>query len=159
MKKSFNSSIEAGSRKQTHEPRRMSEVLDEFFKSDEPLARAYRDHIFKDMYPHTEPCCQLKLLTREPGRLPVGAYLFGTIVHDRESHFTFEETPLQAAGKRNPRVFNGQFITITRWDDGSYHPNFKAMKMDKGFSSGSYAIGVYFELIEALKSLIEEVSV
>lgn len=152
LKKEFNSSIEAGSRKQSHEPRRLSEVLDEYFASNEPLARAYRDHLF----PNTEPCCQLKLLTREPGRMPVGAYLNGIIAHDKEDSYVFTETPLQAARRRNPRVFDGEFITVTVWDDGSLHPNFKVMKMDEGFSISGYAIGVYFELFEALKSLLEE---
>ena len=148
MRKDFISRRPSGSGK--NEPKVMSVVLEDFFRSNEPLARAYREHLF----PSTEPCCQLKVLTREPGRMPVGAYLKGFITHDRESHFTFTETPLQAARKRNPRVFDGEFITVTVWDDGSLHPNFKAMKMDEGFSISGYAIGVYFELFEALKSLL-----
>lgn len=88
--------------------------------------------------------------------MPVGAYLNGIIAHDKEDRYVFTEMPLQAARRRNPRVFDGEFITVTVWDDGSLHPNFKAMKMDEGFSISGYAIGVYFELFEALKSLIEE---
>ena len=30
--------------------------------------------------------------------------------------------------KRNPRVFNGEYITVTRRDDGSLRPNFKPIK-------------------------------
>ena len=31
----------------------------------------------------------LKLITREPGRMPVGTMLDGAITHDEEDHFTF----------------------------------------------------------------------
>ena len=59
-------------------------------------------------------------------------------------------------GKRNPRVFDGQYITVTRWDDGSLHPNFRPMKTDRSISIERYAFGVYLELRQALKGLIEE---
>ena len=138
-------------------PRPVGEILQDFWKkSNSPLARAYRERLFKDIHPHTELGVNLKLLTREPGRMPVGAFLYGTIVHDRESHFTFEETVLPATRRRNPRIYDGRFITVTIWPDGSLHPNFKAMKMDDGFSIGSYALGVCIELREALKGFIEE---
>ena len=37
-------------------------------------------------------------------------------------HFTFVETEAPATGKRNPHVFRGKHITITRRDDGTYRP-------------------------------------
>ncbi len=151
MEKDFISRRPSGSRK--NEPKVMSVVMEEFFRSNEPMAVAFRH---RKAYANTELNVDLKLLTQKPGRMPVGAYLNGVIAHDKEDRYVFTETPLQAAGKRNPRVFNGQFITITRWDDGSYHPNFKAMRVDEDFDIGSYAIGVCLELCEALKGLIEE---
>ena len=152
LKKGFNSSIEAGSRKQSHEPRRLSEVLDEYFASNSPLARAYRDHLF----PNTEPCCQLKLLTREPGRLPVGAYLNGVIAHDKEDSYVFTEMPLQAARKRNPQVFNGRYITITQRRNGTYRVNMKPVEIGGGFDVDGYALGVCNELLLALGCLVGE---
>lgn len=58
--------------------------------------------------------------------------------------------------KRNPRVFNGKYISVTRQDDGSYRPNFKPLKVDKYFCLEQYAIGVSNELLWALEGLIEE---
>ena len=73
-----------------------------------------------------------------------------------EEHFTFTETVPQPAQKRNPRVFNGKYISVTRRDDGSYHPNFKPLKIGEGFNLERYALEVYNELFVALDGLVEE---
>ena len=44
----------------------------------------------------------------------------------------------------------------SRRSDGSYHPNFKPMKVDKDFSAARYASGVANELLWALEGLVEE---
>ena len=43
----------------------------------------------KGFYPNTELGIDLKLMTKEPGRMAVGEYLDGAITHDEEDHFTF----------------------------------------------------------------------
>ena len=70
-------------------------------------------------------------------------------------HFTFTETQPWNM-KRNPRVFSGKYISVTRQDDGTYRPNFKPLKTGEGFSLERYALGVYNELCLALGGLIEE---
>jgi hypothetical protein len=45
---------------------------------------------------------------------------------------------------------------VSRRSDGSYHPNFKPMKVDKDFSAARYASGVANELLWALEGLVEE---
>ncbi len=74
----------------------------------------------------------------------------------RDAHYTFIETLPQSAGKRNPHVFVGKYITVTRRDDGSLRPNFKPLKIDEDFSAYGYALGVFNELMWALEDLIEE---
>ena len=71
-----------------------------------------------------------------------------------DEHFTFVET-LPWSMKRNPRVYNGRYISITRCQDGSLKPNFKPMPTGRQFSIDSYAIGVCNELREALEGLVE----
>ena len=71
-----------------------------------------------------------------------------------EDHFTFTETLPQPAQKRNPHVYNGQYITVTRHADGTYRPNLKPMKVDKDFSVAKYASGVANELLWALEGLV-----
>ena len=79
----------------------------------------------------------------------------GVLTRDGREHFTFIETPPTTA-KRNPQLFKGKYITITRWADGSLHPNFRPVKIDGNFSVEHYAFNVYRELIGALKGLVEK---
>ena len=135
-------------------PRTVGEILHDFLEnSDEPLAVAFRH---RKAYANTELCVDLKLLKQKPGRLRVGKCLEGILAHDGEEHFTFIETLPQGAAKRNPHVYEGEFITVTRRSDGSLRPNFKNLTTGRGFSVESYAFGVACELREALSSLIEE---
>ena len=71
----------------------------------------------------------------------------------RDAHYTFVET-LPWTSKRNPRLFNGKYISITRRPDGSLRPNFKPMPA--GMSVDNYAFEVYRELRGALKGLVEK---
>ena len=73
----------------------------------------------------------------------------------RDPHYTFVETVPTTNGKRNPRVYDGKFVTITRWDDGSLHPNLKQVCMKRGFSVEKYAMSVCRELIWGLEGLVE----
>ena len=73
----------------------------------------------------------------------------------RDAHYTFIET-LPWRSKRNPRLFNGKHITVTRRDDGSLRLNFRPLKIDKDFSVYRYALGVFNELMWALEDLIEK---
>ena len=58
--------------------------------------------------------------------------------------------PFCASMKRNPRVYDGEFITVTRRSNGSYHP------VDKNFSVERYISGVDLELHKGLEGLVEE---
>jgi hypothetical protein len=71
-----------------------------------------------------------------------------------DEHFTFTEIVPQAPQKRNPHVYDGEFITVTRRSDGSYHPNFKPLKVDKNFSVERYISGVDLELHKGLEGLV-----
>jgi hypothetical protein len=77
------------------------------------------------------------------------------VMHDGREHFSFVETQPSSA-KRNPQLFKGKYITITRWADGSLHPNFRPMKTGAGFRVEHYAFEVYRELYKALKGLVEK---
>lgn len=74
----------------------------------------------------------------------------------RDAHFTFVETLPVKAYKRNPRLFEGEYITITVKDDGTLCPNFKPMKVGANFTVDGYAFAVANELREALSGLVEK---
>jgi hypothetical protein len=72
----------------------------------------------------------------------------------RDPHYTFIETVPLTASKRNQHIFSGEFITVTRRDDGSLRLNFKELKT--GIKVERLALGVYNEICMALEGLIEE---
>ena len=105
----------------------------------------------------------LKTQLRSDRKVKLGKGYQGILRRDVEcdefrydEHFTFVETVPQAPQKRSPRVYDGDYITVTRRADGSYHPNFKPMKVGEGFSVARYASNVANELLWALEGLIEK---
>jgi hypothetical protein len=106
--------------------------------------------------------CDLKTVLRSDRIMMPGRDYQGVLRRDVEceefrydEHFTFVET-LPWTKKRNPRVFCGKYITITRRDDGSLRPNFRPIKNWEDFNAEEYATGVANELLWALEGLIEK---
>ena len=110
---------------------------------------------------NTHLCVNLKTQLRSDRRAKSGKGYQGILRRDVEcdeflydEHFTFTEIVPQAPQKRNPRVYDGEFITVTRRSDGSYHPNFKPTKVGEGFSVERYISGVDLELHKGLEGLV-----
>ena len=112
---------------------------------------------------NTDLGCDIKTILHSDRKMKTGKEYQGVLRLDaegvveeylsRDSHYTFIET-LPWSMKRNPRVFNGKYISVTRQDDGTLRLNFKPMKVDDGFSVERYAFGVYRELHKALEGLV-----
>ncbi len=155
------------------EPRILGSIVEEMLHGSSPLV-GYRQYIASQengeveeqgWNPNTDLGCEVKTILRSDVRMVVGKEYQGIFRLDsegivdeflsRDPHFTFVETVPQTAAKRNPHVFDGQYITVTRRDDGSLRPNFKPMKVDKDFSVAKYASGLANELLWALEGLIE----
>ena len=115
---------------------------------------------------NTDLGCDVKTILRSDKRMKTGKEYQGVLRLDsegiideflcRDPHFTFTETQPQTAGKRNPHVFDGKYITVTRRDDGSLRLNFKELKVGADFSVEKYASGVANELLWALEGLVEK---
>lgn len=160
----------AGSEVQ-YDPRLVGEILHDYLEnSNEPLARAYRERTTESekqgWHPNTELSVDLKTLLRKDVRMVTGKEYHGVLRRDAEAkveeyrsfdpHYTFTETVPPTAGKRNPHVFDGKYITVTRRDDGSLRVNFKELPKGANFNLERFALGVYNELCLALGGLIEE---
>ena len=114
---------------------------------------------------NTELGCDVKTILRNDRHMKTGKAYQGVLTRDSDAdideflridaHFTFVETAPQTI-KRNPRVFDGDFVTITRHDDGTLRPNLKPMRVDRFFSVDSYALAVCNELCMALEGLVEK---
>lgn len=150
MKKVFNAKTKAGSQEQ-NEPRLIGDILQEMYMG---------------WHRNTELAVDLKTILHSDKRMQTGKEYQGVLRRDsdsdiedfrcRDAHYTFIETVRQSAEKRNPHVFDGKFITVTRRDDGSLRPNFRPLKVDQDFSVYRYALGVFNELMWALEDLIEK---
>jgi hypothetical protein len=120
--------------------------------------------MFGGWHPNTHLCVNVKTLLRSDTKMKAGKGYQGVLRRDEvceefrhEEHFTFHEERLAAAVcKRNPHLFDGQYITVTRRSDGSLRLNFKNLKQDAYENVDNYAFEVYRELRQALKGLIEE---
>ena len=112
---------------------------------------------------NTDLCVNLKTKLQNEASMKTGKGYRGVLSRDtdaitdeflcRDAHYTFIETLPETDGKRNPRVFSGRFITITRRDDGSLRLNFRRMETVAEKNIDGYAIGVCNELRRALRSL------
>ena len=126
MAKDFITGKRLGAEK--HEPKSVGEVIKICLQSNEPLAAAFRRRMPGGLYPHTELCVNLKLLTRKPGCMVVGDVLGGAITCDSDDHFTFVENASEVTKRpsatRNPFVYRGVRVNIHRGKDGTLYPTF-----------------------------------
>ncbi len=111
---------------------------------------------------NTELCVDVKTYLRSDQRMKAGKSYQGVLKRHLESedfkyneYMTFVETANQKRQKRNPRIFEGEHITVTRRDDGSYRPNFRPIHIGPGFCVEKYASAVANELLWALEGLVE----
>ena len=104
---------------------------------------------------NTDLCMDVKTILRSDRVTMVGKSYPGVLTRDNDDHYTFTETVQACVEKRNPQVYRGKHITVTRKDDGTYSPNFRPVKVGAGFNVGRYAAGVANELLWALEGLVE----
>ena len=113
---------------------------------------------------NTDLAVDLKTVLHSDSSMKTGRDYLGVLRRDseaeieefrcRDAHYTFVETLPATAEKRNPHVFIGRYITITRRDDGMLRPNFKPMPA--GMTADGYAFEVYRELRQGLMGLVEK---
>lgn len=115
------------------------------------------------MKTNTELCVNVKTLLLNDPRMKPGKSYLGTFCRkvdcDEFSYdelYKFTEINSSTIVKRNPRVFSGQYITITQQDDGTPRLNFKKLEMGPDFSPERYATDVANELLWALEGLVEK---
>ena len=186
MKKVFNSNFQAGSKK-TDGPRLIGDILEEMFSSKSPLAKGIRQSVASHKYAdaerkadtedadaegkaaaegnsgwfrNTELCSDIKTYLCFDRIAKIGKVYKGLLRRDSDDHFSFLECRRSASANaiiRNPHVFEGKYINVTRrLKDGHIRFNFKEVDFGGRFNPMSFAIGVMKEIIMAFKCLGEE---
>lgn len=186
MKKVLNFNFRAGSRN-SNEPRLIGDILAEMFSSNSPLAKAIRQSVASYKYAtaerkadtedadaegkaaaegnsgwflNTELCSDIKTYLCFDRIAKIGKVYKGLLRRDSDDHFSFLECRRSASANaniRNPHVFEGKYINVTRrMKDGHIRFNFKEVDFGGRFNPMSFAIGVMKEIIMAFKCLGEE---
>ena len=102
-------------------------------------------------------CIDVKTLLQSDPQTRIGKTYRGCFVVDDEFNATFVEEAPKEREKRNLRLFDGEFITLTyRLSDGHVRLNFKEIAMQGGVNIEAYAVGVMDEIRQALNSLVEK---
>jgi len=150
QKASNNNSRKKAGSKTSGEPRPVSEILCEIFAGESTLARNYRERLFKDLFPDTFTCVDLKVITRQPSHMGGGEMVTGTLVCNGEDSFTFIEAPEKkktAPTRRNPIVFEGGTVNVHRLPDGSYRLEFVRPRFYPSFTFRDFCIAASIELL------------
>ena len=102
------------------------------------------------MVKNTELCVDLKTVLQQDTLLAKGVPYNGVLTRDSEQHYLFEEAVRQNRhGRRNLKLFDGDFCSLVHMQNGRYQCHLKTM--DKGFDKRTFAEEVYQEIVNALK--------
>lgn len=101
------------------------------------------------MIKNTNLCVDLKTVLQDDALLQEGKCYNGVLTRDAEDHFRFEETIRKGRAPRNPKLFDGKYLSMVRMQNGKYQLHLKTM--DETLDRDKFAFGVYSEIINALK--------
>lgn len=170
-----------------NEPRLIGDILAEMFSSGSPLTKAIGQSVASHKYAaaegkadaedaaaerkaaaegnsgwffNTELCSDIKTYLCLDRIAKIGKVYKGLLRRDSDDHFSFFECRCSASANaiiRNPHVFEGKYINVTRrLMDGHIRFNFKEVDFGGRFNPMSFAIGVMKEIIMAFKCLGKE---
>ena len=105
---------------------------------------------------NTDCCVDVKTFLRSDRLTRIGKTYQGLLRMDHQYHYTFIETKGTKTQRRNPRIYEGRYLTVTCQADGSFRPNLRKVPVGSGFNIDDYAIAVCNELRAALTGLVEE---
>ena len=74
---------------------------------------------------------------------------FTGILSKNTKGYKFEEAVRKGRPPRNPKLFDGNYISMVKMQNGRYQCHLKTM--DKGFDKRTFAEEVYQEIVNALK--------
>lgn len=107
------------------------------------------------MIKNTILCIDLKTFLQEDALLKIGKSYRGSLKLDGDYHAAFVESHRSSSdGKRNPRIYDGDYISVTLQEDGSPRMYFKAVKAKDLSNVDGLAIAVCNEIREALSGFV-----
>ena len=98
------------------------------------------------IYPSTELSCILQ----QESEISPDKCLNGVISATTRG-FCFEEAVRSRRTKRNPKLFDGNYISLVHMTNGKYQCHMKTITASQGLNHRQLALNVYTELIDALE--------
>ena len=93
---------------------------------------------------------QLVMQTPQVTNQPTGSHA-GVLSRNHEG-FRFEEAVKQKRPRRNPKLYEGEYVSLVHRSDGKYACSLKCIGVpDKDFDHNTVAFRIYLELIDALQ--------
>ena len=93
---------------------------------------------------------QLDCVFQHVTELTDSVCLTGILSRD-EGGFRFEEEIRKGRPPRNPKLYDGKYVSLVRMVNGKYQMHAKTMSLEPGFEPTDIACGFYHDVISALK--------
>lgn len=103
------------------------------------------------MKKNTNLCVDLKTVMQNDVLLVEGQSYSGILTRDAEDHFSFEEAVRKGRSPRNPKLFDGDFISLVRMQNGKYQCHLKTFDPCASGDCKELAFKIYAEMINAFK--------
>lgn len=103
------------------------------------------------MNKNTNLCVNLKTIMQEDILLAEGQTYRGCLTRDGEDHYLFEEE-VHTSGhrhKRNPKLYDGKFVSLVHMQNGKYQVHMRTIGADAAANLKELAFKVYNELLNA----------
>lgn len=105
---------------------------------------------------NTELCIDLKTILTSDRRAKMRKYYQGVLTRDGREHFTFvEDAQERKLARRNPLVYKGYCINVTRRPDGTLCPHFRQPQYTRYYTFRDFCREAAEELL-LIAGLVEE---
>lgn len=97
-------------------------------------------------------CIDLKTIMQEDALLNPGQCYRGVLSRTSEDQYLFEEEthrPTDRHGRRNPKLFDGQYVSLVHMQNGKYQVHMRTIDASSTLNRKELAQNIYGELIEA----------
>ena len=103
------------------------------------------------MYKQTIKNISLQLVMQQPQVMNQPMCLAG-VLSKNENEFRFEQSVKQKRPRRNPKLYEGQYVSLVHRSDNKYACTLKCITpKTEGFDHHNVAFRIYLELIDALQ--------
>jgi len=101
------------------------------------------------MVKNTNLCVDLKTVMQNVIILPEGCTFYGALTRDGVDHYRFEEAVRKNVPKRNPKIFDGNYLSLVHMQNGKYKCHMKTITASPDLNAYQLATKVFNELIQA----------